>query len=127
MSTFNREEPAKVKHILLLAQAINGKLPSGDNSDGDRLTPTLSLSTASFSNVTTKYEAITYSGDGELYVEAYPLTNLISAQVITNNNTTQLYLQKVGNTAQTETYTYKLKATATDNYKAAELTFTVAP
>ena len=98
-----------------------------ENPPGQLPTPTLSLPSTSYSGVSVKYEAITYSGDGELYVEAYDLNNLISAQVILQNNVPKLYLTKIGSTTQTETYTYKLKSTATDNYNAAEFTFTVAP
>ena len=136
----NVNPEASSLHLKQMGQMINA-LTSNTYDSTDRIdkincdteakpipaNPTLSLPSTSYSGVSTKYETITYSGDGELYVEACDLNNLISAQVILHDNVPKLYLTKVGSATQTETYTYKLKSTATDNYKAAELTFTVAP
>ena len=70
---------------------------------------------------------ITYNGDGDLYIAPYEKTGDFSAQVVLNNNSPVIYVSQKNVSGTITAMTFTLGATATDNYKAASLTFTVAP
>ena len=134
MSTYNADETAKVKHLILLAQAINDKIDgAGSGTDTDsRATPTLSISKTSWSIATdTNFgdwgfqTAVTYNGDGDVYVQNAQGADF-RGYVTYDGNTMKLYTEQT-NVTNPQTQTLKLKSTATDNYKAAEFQFTVTP
>ena len=95
--------------------------------------PTLSLTKTSWTMSTDHNKStyvietpITYNGDGNLYIVPYASTADFSAQVIINNDEKILSIGQVKTSGASST-TFTLSATATDNYTAASLTFTVAP
>lgn len=94
-------------------------------------TPTLSLTKTDWSIATDKnfgdwgiQTPITYNGDGNVYV-ANQNNDIISAYVVTQSNTLKLIMSQGGDGSTPITFT--LMSSATDNYKAAELEFTVTP
>ena len=92
--------------------------------------PTLSLTKTAWSISADKTSTapliqtpVTYNGDGNVYVEAHAKDQF---DAFTYLNGTTLMLQIAQQTTDTPVQTtFKLKSTATDNYTAAELTFTV--
>lgn len=67
---------------------------------------------------------ITYNGDGNVYV-ANQNNNIMTAYVATYESTLNLCITQGGDSSTPITFT--LMSSATDNYKAAELEFTVTP
>jgi outer membrane protein assembly factor BamB len=67
---------------------------------------------------------ITYNGDGNVYV-ANQNNDIMTAYVVTQSNTLKLFITQ-GEDGSTP-ITFTLMSSATDNYKAAELEFTVTP
>ena len=93
--------------------------------------PTLSLTKTDWNIATDKnfgdwgiQTPITYNGDGNVYV-ANQNNSIITAYVASPNNTLTLFITQGGDGSTP--ITFKLMASATDNYKAAELEFTVTP
>ena len=72
-------------------------------------------------------DTITYNGDGELFISPFNIAGAFSAQVIIFSNNQTLKINQINTSSGVEAMTFTLNATATDNYKAASLTFTVAP
>lgn len=69
--------------------------------------------------------AVTYNGDGDVYVQNAQGADF-KGYVAYDGNTLLMFVEQTEVT-NPQTQTLKLKSTATDNYKAAEFQFTVTP
>ena len=88
-------------------------------------TPTLSLysSSVTVSGNSTELD-VTYTGDGDVYIEPTNTTKFFAYTCI-KNDALKLIITKIGSPSGSESFT--LKATATDNYTATSFEFTVSP
>ena len=70
------------------------------------------------------HTTVTYNGDGDVYIEITENVTDYSGYITYDNGDIIMHILQT-KTSGTVTQTLKLKSTATDNYKAAEFTFTV--